>query len=296
MLTDMDVTNIPRLRRQLDVSASALTPPSGVPTKSEKIGELTAEWVLPPNAHPEQVMLYLHGGGYSIGSIETHRGLVAKIAKDANIKALAIDYRLAPEHPFPAALEDAVHAYHWLLDQGYASDQIILAGDSAGGGLVMALQLCLKEMQVALPAGSILFSPWVDLGFTGESVKTHQYSDPIVNASKVKAWGEAYAGEYPLTHPMISPLFGELSGLPPVMIQVSDAEVLTDDSIRLAHAIEMAGGVVHLQVWEGLIHVWQLFWRYIPEAREALEHTIGFIHRQLNKGQMDGGKTISIAV
>lgn len=277
----MNASQIPAVRRMLDLSASALYLPLGVQSKALKIGDMAAEWLTPKQADPKRVLLFLHGGGYAVGSLTTHRALAGKLAMMAGTQALLIDYRLAPEHPFPAALEDALHAYQWLLGHGYAADQIIVAGDSAGGGLSMALQLCLKDLQQPLPAGAVLFSPWVDLTFSGPEALVHQPHDPVVQAEQVREWAYAYAGQHPLWHPMISPLFGDLSGLSPVLIQASDCEVLTDDAVRLANALGDAQVETHLQLWPTVLHVWQLFWRYVPESLDALTHAADFMQKQL---------------
>jgi len=277
----MEASQIPLVRRMLDLSASALYLPLGVQSKSLKIAGMAAEWLTPRQASADQVLLFLHGGGYAVGSLTTHRSLAGKLAMMAGTQALIVDYRLAPEHPFPAALEDAVHAYQWLLTQGYRADQIMLAGDSAGGGLCMALQLCLKSLGQPLPAGSVLFSPWVDLTFSGPEAEEHQPHDPVVQAEQVRTWAKAYALDMPLFHPMVSPLFGDLSDLSPVLIQASDREVLTDDAVRLANALGDAHTETHLQLWPGVLHVWQLFWRYVPEAMDALTHAADFMQKQL---------------
>jgi acetyl esterase/lipase len=281
---NMDAAQIPTLRRMLDLSASALYLPSGVQSKGLMLGDIPAEWLIPRQAHPRRVLLFLHGGGYAVGSLTTHRALAAKLALMAGCRALIIDYRLAPEHPFPAALEDAVMAYQWLLtSQGYAAEDVMLAGDSAGGGLCMALQLCLKSLEQPLPAGSVLFSPWVDMTFSGPEVLAHQPTDPVVQADQVQSWAKAYAVDYPLFHPMLSPLFGDLSGLGPILIQASDCEVLTDDAVRLANALVEAHTETHLQLWPGVLHVWQLCWRYVPESLDALVHAAAFMQKQWAK-------------
>jgi len=274
--------NIPAVRNTLDWSASSLYLPNGVQAKPLTVAGVPAEWLTPKKAEPGRVLLFLHGGGYAVGSITTHRALAAKLAHMTQSRALIIDYRLAPEHPFPAALEDAVHAYQWLLSQGYQAHRIALAGDSAGGGLCIALQVCLKEIGLPLPAASVLFSPWVDLSFSGESVLVHQDSDPVVRVRHVCEWAAAYAATFPLRHPMVSPLFADLSDLSPVLIQASDSEVLTDDAVRLSQALGDVEVESHLQLYPKLLHVWHLFWRYVPEAMDALQHAADFMVKQLN--------------
>ncbi|RMG67672.1 MAG: alpha/beta hydrolase [Bacteroidetes bacterium] len=273
----MDVDNIPQIRQLLEYSAIPLYLPAGVQTRSFRLAGMPAEWYLPRACDREHVLLYLHGGGYSAGSIATHRGLVGRLAQAAGVAALQIEYRLAPEHPFPAALQDAVHAYEWLLAQGYPPSRIIMAGDSAGGGLCMATQLALREMGKPLPAGTVLFSPWVDLTFSGDSARTYATTDPIVHVAEVAGWGRAYAGDYRITHPMISPLFADLQDLPPVLIQASDSEALTDDARRLHAKIQAIGGESTLALSPAMLHVWQLFWRYLPEAEQAVLSAAAFL-------------------
>ena len=278
---------IASLRKVLDTSASTLNLPRGVKAQPVEIAGMQAEWLIPRVADAGHVILFIHGGGYAVGSLATHRSLAGKLAKMSRCKALIIDYRLAPEHPFPAALEDAVHAYQWLIGEKYTADQIVLVGDSAGGGLCMSLQVCLKKMNYPLPAASVLFSPWVDLTFSGESAETHQIDDPIVIVDHVKEWASSYAHRHSILHPMISPLYADLSGLSPVLIQASDAEVLTDDAVRLARKLASAGTESHLQLYPELLHVWQILWPFLPEAKEALSLAADFIEKQIEVAEVN---------
>lgn len=274
----VDLNNIPRVRKFLTLSGPTLALPKDVETRTNTWEHLPVEWLYPVGANKEKVILYLHGGGYSVGSIQTHRGLAARLAQWANTTAVVIDYRLAPEHPFPAALEDAVLAYQMLLAKGYDPGHIAIAGDSAGGGLAIATLLALRDMKhLPMPGCTLCFSPWVDLSFCGESAKTNAEFDPIVRIKEVSNWGYDYAGEYEINNPLISPLNGDLSDLPSIMIQASDKEVLTSDATRLAEKLEAVGNDVHLQLWPELLHVWQLFWRMVPEADDALKAAGAFI-------------------
>ncbi|MEL6131865.1 MAG: alpha/beta hydrolase [Bacteroidota bacterium] len=272
-----DLKQIDTLRWLLEQSTLPFALPKGVTMESLRVWGMDAEWVIPANADGKKAILFLHGGGYTVGSLQTHRAMVAKLALEAGIAALAIDYRLAPEHRFPAALEDALHGYQYLLEKGYSAENITLVGDSAGGGLIMATLLTMQELDISLPSAACLMSPWLDLTFSAPSAQLYADDDPIVTIPDVTPWASAYAGEYDLTHPMISPLFGELKDLPPLFVQVSDHEVLTDDSLRLDARIREAGGQIEVQVWEGMIHVWQLFWRYIPEGLQAIQEMAAFI-------------------
>ena len=234
--------------------------------------KVPAEAIIPSNpVNTSQIILYLHGGGYTIGSSNTHRALVGKLVKKTNRVAILPEYRKAPENPFPAALQDAALSYKSLLDRGKKPEDIIVAGDSAGGGLAIALQLYLKENDMPLPGAAVCFSPWVDLAATGESIKTNEKNDPLVVLEKLHLWAKIYSDEYPVTHPQISPLYANLKGLSPLLIQTSSSEMLFDDAKRLAEKAEKAGVDVTLQVWDGLIHWWHLFQKRIPEACEAID-------------------------
>ncbi|MEL6627110.1 MAG: alpha/beta hydrolase [Bacteroidota bacterium] len=272
-----DLKRIDTLRWLLEQSTLPFALPKGISLESLTVYGMDAEWVIPEQADRSRAILFLHGGGYTVGSLQTHRAMVAKLALEAGIAALSIDYRLAPEHRFPAALEDALHGYQWLLEKGYDPSHITLVGDSAGGGLVMSTLLTLRELEIPFPQAVCMMSPWLDLTFSAPSAQLYAEDDPIVTVSDVMPWASAYGGDYDLKHPMISPLFGDLKGLPPIFVQVSDHEVLTDDSMRLDAKVREVGGQIEVQVWEGMLHVWQLFWRYIPEGQQALQEMAAFI-------------------
>ncbi len=204
--------------------------PKGISCQPAQIGALEAEWVRP--ASPDGTVLYLHGGAYCLGSIKTHRMLAAALADGANMQVLMIEYRLAPEFPFPAALDDAVAAYLWLMENGSSPTRILIAGDSAGGGLALATLLKLRDEGQPLPAGGILLSPWTDLTMSGDSAATKASLDFILNADHLSRMAQLYAGEASLQNPLISPLFSDLTGLPPLLIQVGTDEILLDDSLR----------------------------------------------------------------
>ncbi len=272
------------MRSILEMSTIFAMLPWGVHFKKVKLRKndcfrtIDAEVIIPNMpANTNQIILYLHGGGYTLGSSHTHRSLVGKIAKNTNRVAILPEYRKAPENPFPAALEDAVFSYEALLDRGKKPEDIILIGDSAGGGLVVATQVYLKEKKMPMPGAAICLSPWVDLAATGESIDRNQGKDPLVDKTKMKLWADYYAGEFPVTHPHISPLYADLEGLSPMLIQVSTGEMLYDDSVRLAKKAKEAGVDVTLQTWDGLMHWWHIFQRRIPEANEAIDKISDFI-------------------
>ena len=240
-------------------------------------GAAPAEWLRPPSARAGHVVLYLHGGGYVIGSPRSHRHLAAAIAGAAGTDALLLDYRLAPEHPFPAALDDAVAAYRWLLDQGIAAEHIAVAGDSAGGGLTVATLLALRDAQLPRPAAGVCISPWVDLTCSGGSYQSKAGVDPIVRQAGVAEMARAYLGTTDPRSPLASPLFADLRGLPPLLIHVGSDEVLLDDAIGLAERAKAAGVDTTLEQWDRMIHVWHWFLPLLDEAQAAVESVGGFI-------------------
>ncbi|MEL6670970.1 MAG: alpha/beta hydrolase [Bacteroidota bacterium] len=280
----LEIEGIPKLRKVLDSASRLLFLPGGVTKESFQIGRIPAAWLRPQGADKDKVVLFLHGGGFAVGSTQTHQGLAARLAQKAELQCLIFDYRLAPEHPFPAGLEDAVASYQYLLAQGFEPGHIVLAGDSAGGGLALSLQVTLKAMGLPLPAACLLFSPWVDLSFSGASAVLYKDTDPIVCPEKVLDWALVYAGKESLRHPMVSPLFADLSGLSPTYIQASTTEVLTDDAIRLQRALKKAKVAVNLSLWEETMHVWQLFWGTVPEADKALVEGAAFLRSMAQVG------------
>ncbi len=238
---------------------------------------IRAEWVRASTASDDRVILYLHGGGYVVGSPTSHRHLVAELSRAAHSAALAIDYRLAPENPFPAAVEDAVSAYRWLTDSGIAPDRIIIAGDSAGGGSTVAMMVSLRDQGIALPAGGACISPWTDLTITAESYTTKAAVDPMINRDQLSMMASAYLGGADARQPLASPLFADLRGLPPLLVQVGSDEVLLDDSLRLAERASEAGLDTTLEVWDEMIHVWHFFHLMLREGRDAIEHAAQFV-------------------
>jgi len=238
---------------------------------------VAAEWVLPAGTAPRRTLLYLHGGAYLFCSPRTHRGITAFLARAIPARVLVPDYRLAPEHPFPAALDDALACVRWLAGSGMAAGELVVAGDSAGGGLALAAQLALRDAGEALPGRAALLSPWVDLAATGDSIRTNSDSDAWVYGDVVAPGATLYLGQTAANHPLASPLYADLKGLPPLLLHVSDSEVLLDDSTRLAERARAAGVSVTLRVWPGLPHVWQGFVPFIPEAASSLREIARFL-------------------
>ncbi len=228
------------------------------------------EWLTPPGVSGDITVYYLHGGGYSIGSVNTHARMVSQIAAACDGRAFAVDYRLAPENPFPAALDDAVTGYRWLLGQGVDPARLVIGGDSAGGGLTLATLLRLREAGDPLPAAAVLLSPWTDLEGAGESIKTRREADPMIDPDMMPEGARNYLPDGDLRNPLVSPLHADFTGLPPMLIQVGDAEVLLDDSTRVYKRADAAGLDVTLEVNDEMIHVFQIFAPLLPEAVAAI--------------------------
>lgn len=241
-----------------------------------------AEWSLAPGSDATRVLLFLHGGGYSSGSLKSHRTMVTGAGRAAGIRTLAIAYRLAPEHPFPAALEDALAAYRYLLDQGYPPGRIAVGGDSAGGGLTLALFQVLRSGGVPLPACGWLVSPWVDLEMTGESIAEKDDVDPLIHRAYLEMLAEAYLGGSRTRRrdPLVSPLHADLSGLPPVLVQVGSAETLLDDAVRIAGRLGACDAQAHLSIYPHMIHAWPIWHHRLGAGREALAEAGAFLHRR----------------
>ncbi len=241
-----------------------------------KMGELTGEWVCVNRAHMKKyVILYCHGGGYSTGSCVYARTLTTKLAESTSMDVLCFDYRLAPEHPYPAALEDAMKAWDYLMLLGYGARDVVVAGDSAGGNLALALIHRLKAQERLLPRGLVLMSPWTDLTAQGKTHKTKAQVDPVLNAEYLQEMTENYAKGEDLEDPLISPLFGDMKGFPPTYIQVGDCEILLSDSTMLHKKMVKANVRVELDVYEGMWHVFQM--SPFKTAYEAMDKEAEFI-------------------
>ena len=247
--------------------------------KRVNAGGVTAEWVTAEGAPESRVVLYLHGGGYIIGSTRTHRPLMAELSRASSARVLGLDYRLAPEHPFPAPIEDAVAAYRWLLNEGYDPARIAVAGDSAGGGLTVAALVQIRYVGLPMPGAAVCISPWVDMEGLGESMETRADADPMVGKEGLLLSAKTYLGGTDPRAPLAAPLYADLRGLPPTLIQVGDAEVLLDNSTRLAGIAREAGVHVEMDVWDDMIHVWHLFAPILPEGRQALSQAGEFIKK-----------------
>ena len=268
-------------RAMFEQMTSAFPVPEGIKSTPVDAGGIPAEWITARGSGDEQTIYWLHGGGYCIGSINTHRGLLARISAASRARAFAIDYRLAPEDPFPAAVEDAVSGYLWLLSTGVDPAQMIIGGDSAGGGLAAATLVALKEDGKPLPAAAVCISPWTDLALTGESLRSKAEADPMITNDGITRVRDAYVGDADPNDPLVSPIYANLSGLPPLLIQVGENEVLLDDSTRLAERAEAAGVDVTLEVWPEMIHVWHFFAAMLPEGQQAIDRIGEWVRERL---------------
>jgi len=266
-------------RANFEQVASFFPVPPDVRREPVDAGGVSAEWVTAPGAADDKVILYLHGGGYVMGSINTHREMISRLSRAASARALAIDYRLAPEHPQPAAVEDSTAAYRWLVSTGVDPARLVIAGDSAGGGLTVATLVALRDAGDPLPAAAVCLSPWVDLECLGESMTTKVEVDPMVQREGALEGAKAYLGDAHPRTPLAAPLYADLTGLPPLLIQVGTAEVLLDDSTRLAEHARSAGMEVILEPWDDMIHVWQFFAAMLPEGQQAIDRIGGFIRK-----------------
>ncbi len=273
-------TSIEKFREDCEKGAARYSKlPAGVGIKPEVIDGIKAEWLIPSGSNPEKVIMYVHGGGYVSGSCNDHRGFVSKFAKFTGVANLVYEYGLAPENPYPAAVEDSVKVYRWLLDSGLNPGDIVLAGESAGGGLMLAILLYLRDHSIPLPKAGVAISPWTDLTCSGETYKTKNKVSPApLNSWHVFA--KHYAGDNPFTLPYISPLFGDLNGLPPLFISSGMDDELFDDGRLFAEKARAAGVEVTFRAGEKMLHCYPLLAPMFPEATEAMNDIVAFIRKQ----------------
>ena len=279
-------TPIDAMRRQWDAFVSGGRPPApgqDVRTQDVRAAEVPCRWLTAGAGGDDSVVLYLHGGGYQIGSLVSHHNIMARLAKAGGCRVLGVDYRLAPEHRFPAALDDAVAAYRWLLDGGLAPENIAVCGDSAGGGMAVALLTLLRDRGLPLPAAAVAMSPWADMAVRGDSYERNAAADPVTRRATMELMARTYLGRHgDAADPLASPVHADLAGLPPLLIQVGEREVLLDDAVTLADAVRKAGGAVTLNVWPGMIHTFQLFTGRLDEADAAIDEAARFIRARVD--------------
>lgn len=259
------------MRERLERMSTLMQLPPDVVAEPTTVDGVPAEWVSTPEAHEDRAVLYLHGGGYVMGSLNSHRDLAGRVSRAAGARVLNLDYRLAPEHPHPAAVEDATAAYRALVADGYEPGDVAIAGDSAGGGLTVATLVTLRDQGDPLPAAGVCISPWVDLEGVGDSMTTKADVDPMVQRDPLVRMAGFYLGDLHPRTPLAAPLYADLAGLPPLLIQVGTAETLLDDSTRIAERARDAGVDVTLEVWDEMIHVFHAFAPILPEGQEAID-------------------------
>jgi epsilon-lactone hydrolase len=271
-------------RQRLDEIGAVWPVADDVRLTAVDIDGIRAEWSLVPGSDDSRVLMFFHGGGYCSGSLLSHRRMVTEAGRATGVRTLAVAYRLAPEHPFPAAFDDALAAWRFLQRQGIAAEHVAVAGDSAGGGLSLALAMKLHGDTEPLPACLWLVSPWTDLTMSGSSVTAKDPDDPLIHKGYLQELADAYLGGADPRDGRVSPLFGNLTGLPPMLIQVGSAETLLDDAVRLAAAAGEADTAVSLQIWPHMIHAWPLWNAHLEPGREALESAGSFMRRYLRAG------------
>ena len=278
--SSLGMPNIAAVRKRID-SLARIFPRQASDTKSDwlKAGGVAALRVTRPESRDHHHVLYLHGGGYVAGSVSHYRDFLWRIATATRSHVLCPDYRLAPEHPFPAAVDDAFTAYRWLLADGADPRHIVMMGDSAGGGLVLATLLRLRDEGIALPAAAVMLSPWTDLAMSGGSLQFNAQADPALSPERVRYAAELYLAGADPRNPYASPLYGDPTGLPKSLIQVGSDEIQLDDSVRMADKMRAAGCEVDLQIWTRMPHAWQLFAGYLPESKRAIEQIGAFVQR-----------------
>jgi acetyl esterase/lipase len=267
-------------RRDWEAEARLEILPKGSRFQPADAGGIPAEWMEMPHIDKSRAALLLHGGGYNAGSYKTHRKLAANLSRAAHARVLTPNYRLAPEHPFPAAVKDALKAYGWLLEQGYAEEQIIVGGDSAGGGLTLSMLLALREAGAKMPRCAVVLSPWTDLSCSSPTYTRHRSLDPIIDKEGLSEAGLWYAGERSPRDPMASPLFADLAGLPPLLVHAGGDETMLDDSRIFAERARAAGVDVSFRIYEGMWHVHHSGAPDVPESVAAINDIAAFIRAQ----------------
>jgi monoterpene epsilon-lactone hydrolase len=283
---DGQAPDIGALRHRMD-SLARIFPGAPKNTKAIELdaGGVTALRVTGPESRAGYHVIYLHGGAYVFGSPSHYRNFLWRIARATRAQVLFVNYRLAPEHPFPAALDDAVAAYRWLLAEGADPSRIVIMGDSAGGGLAVSALFRLREQGIAMPAATVMMSPWTDLTVTGESNRVNAESDPLLEPEQARYIARLYLAGADPRSPDASPLYGDPTGLPRSLIQVGSDEIMLDDSLRMAQKMRAAGVDVELEVWPLMPHVWQVFAGFVPESRRAIEKIGAFVNTAFASAQ-----------
>lgn len=279
----IDVVNVDvqKVRRLWNRLGKFLMTAIGVKIKKDRINGLYAEWLVPKHCTHGKLILYLHGGAYIVGGCYMHRQMVSHLARAANVKVLLPEYRLAPEHKYPAGLEDAIGIYRKLLSDGWRASDIMLAGDSAGGGLSVATLLALRDAGDELPAGAVLMSPFLDVTASGDTMQTRAAQDPWFDPEHVPVIADYYCAPHQRRDAYVSPVFADVDGLPPIYIQVGDDEILLSDSTRFAEKLRQAGCEVELEIWPDMWHVFQFFVNKMPESGRAIKKIGAYVQQRL---------------
>lgn len=269
---------LPFARRMLQLGLSLTHLGSATRRVAVRANSVACEWIIPVNYQPGGVLLYLHGGGFVYGQTPPHLHMGAYLARRLGVRLLMVDYRLAPEQPFPAALDDCLAAYSWLLEQGFQAKNIVLAGDSAGGNLTITTLMALRDRGMPLPAAAACLSPVIDL--TEKNSQNPDFKDPLLPPEAMQFYTAAYVGDHDPHDPLISPAFGDFRGLPPLLVHAGEQEILRQDALLLARLAEAAGVDVQVQIFPRMWHVWQINLR-LPQARQSLEEIAGFLQAHL---------------
>jgi monoterpene epsilon-lactone hydrolase len=270
-------TSLDQIRREWDDLFSDFESVVHPAVEPATIAGVKAEWIVAPSALPERVILFLHGGGYVLGSINSHRDICERLSSTAKARVLAVDYRLAPEYPFPAAIEDALTAYKWLLQQGIDPRLLAIAGDSAGGGLALATMLAVKDEGLPLPSCAALMSPWVDMEMIGHSLDANDAIDPMVHRPMVESMVQMFVGDDNRRNQLANPLYGDFTGLPPMIVHSGSRETLLDDAVRVVDKARQAGVEVTYRIYDGQIQVFHIFASRLEEGATAIEELGDFI-------------------
>lgn len=275
-------TSIEKFREDIRKGAEKMSKlPDGVKIVASEFDKFYSEWIIPENCDESKLILYFHGGGFVAGTSKDHRRLVANFSKRCGVKCLLFDYSLAPEKPFPAAINDSVEIYSWLLKSGYSPENIMFVGDSAGAGIEISTLLMLREKKINIPKAVVAISPCVDMTCSGESNITKRYIDPCTPIGANETYTAYYVGNHDPKDPMISPIFADFTGICPIMIQVGEDETLLDDSVRLAKRAEEDGVEVNIHIWKEMFHCFPMLAPLFKEADAAMEEICGFIKKHL---------------
>ena len=273
--------NLPVELRRKQLEDNAIKPPKEASIERVKVNYNSCYWVTMPNSKTDRLFFFIHGGGYTMGSAESSFSLASWIANETESKVFSINYRLAPEYPFPSAIEDTIEIYNWILSQNFSPEKMCVGGVSAGGGLALALLIFLKENSISIPACSVLMSPWTDLSQSCDSYESKKMIDPVIKKEYLQSWADDYLQGQEFSNPLASPLFADLSDMPPSLIQVGSSEVMLGDSERIFDKSKLAGSPVELEVWPEMFHGWQNNYDFLLESRQAVKNIGEFFKKNI---------------